>query len=106
MTCSKVIIFEPFAIEDASSVRIENLDAWAAVAFRVVHHLLVRQLRTCNGTTARIADHRGEIADDEHRLMTQILKLPQLSQNDRVAEMNIRTRRIDAEFYAQWAMAA
>ncbi len=55
-----------------------------------------RELRPRYGSSARIADHRGEIADDQHRLMSEILKLPQLSKNQRVTEMKIGTGRINA----------
>ena len=67
-------------------------------------HLFVRQLRPRHGATARIADHRGEIADDENRLMPEILELAQFPQDDRVAEMDVGARRIDAELDPQRAI--
>ena len=54
-----------------------------------------------DGAAARVADHRSEIADDQNRLMTEILKLPQLPEDQRVAEMKIRTGGIDPQFDAQ-----
>ena len=61
----------------------------------------MRQVRPCNGATARVADHSGEIADDENCLVPEVLKLSQFSQNNRVAKVNIRCRRIDAKLDAQ-----
>ncbi len=81
--------------------RIENLEGLLAVTFRIGQHFLVRQVWPRCRSAARIADHSGKIANNEHCLVAEILKLPQFSQNDRVAEMNIRTRWIDTEFHAQ-----
>jgi len=49
----------------------------------------MRQLRPGGGATTGIANHSSEITDDENGLVTQILKLPQLSQDDTVAKMNV-----------------
>jgi hypothetical protein len=59
------------------------------------------QLGSRGGTPTRIAYHSGKIADDENRLVAQILKLPQLSQHDGVSEMNIGGCWIDSQFYPQ-----
>jgi len=39
-------------------------------------------MRPCGRSTAGIADHGGKIANDEDGLVTEILELPQFSQND------------------------
>ena len=49
-----------------------------------------RELRPGHGTSARIADHRGEIADDQNGLMSEILKLPKFPKDQSVTEMKIR----------------
>ena len=49
----------------------------------------MRQLRPGGGSTTGIANHSSEITDDENGLVTQVLKLPQLSQDDTVAKMNV-----------------
>ena len=93
---------KPIAIANRFGAdRIENLEGLLAVTFRIGQHFLVRQVRPRCRSTARITDHSGKIADNKYRLVAEILELAQLSQNDRVAEMNIRTRWIDTEFHAQ-----
>ena len=93
---------EPVAVAHRFCARrIENLERLLAISCRVCHHFLMRQMRPRNGAAARVADHSGEIADDENRLVTEILKLPQFSQNNRVPKMNIGCRRIDPEFDPQ-----
>jgi hypothetical protein len=49
--------------------------------------------------TARVAHQGGEIADNQHSLMTEFLKIAQLSEYDCVSEMNIRTGWINSELY-------
>ena len=61
----------------------------------------MRQVRPCNGATARVANHSGEIADDENCLVPEVLKLSQFSQNDRVPKVNIRCRRVHPKLDAQ-----
>ena len=34
------------------------------------------ELRAGRGAPARVADHRGKVADDQDRLVTEVLKLP------------------------------
>jgi hypothetical protein len=58
-------------------------------------------MRARRGAAAWIANHPGEIADDENSLVTEILKLAQLAQNDGVTQMNIGRRWIDTEFHAK-----
>ena len=56
--------------------------------------LLVAELRTRYRAAAWIADHRGEITDDQDGFVTEILKIPQLLQDHTVTEMDIRCCRI------------
>jgi hypothetical protein len=42
-------------------------------------HLIVGELRPRLRAPGRIADHRGEIADDQNRLVPKVLELPELS---------------------------
>ena len=48
-----------------------------------------------------IADPGGEVADDEHRDVAEVLELAQLAQNDREAEMDVRGGRVDPELHPQ-----
>jgi hypothetical protein len=60
-------------------------------------------MRACCGSTARVANHSSKIPDDENRLMSKILKLPQFAQYDRVPEMDIGRGWIDPKLHPQWA---
>ena len=56
-----------------------------------------RQRRACGVAARRIADQRGEVADDEHHGVTQVLKLPKLPQRHGVAKVQVGCRGIDAQ---------
>ena len=73
---------------------IKNLKRLLAISRRVCDHFLMRQVRPRNGPTARVANHSGKIADDENRLVPEVLKLSQFSQNNRVPKVNIRCGRV------------
>ncbi len=89
---------EPIAVENGPRpLRIEHLEGLCAVAFGVGQHLFVGELRAGGGATARVADHGGEIADDEDRFVAEVLELTQLSQHERVAEVEVGAGRIDSE---------
>ena len=85
---------------------IEDFERLLLKALRVAHHLVVRELRARLRAAGRIADHRGEVADDEDRLVPEVLKLPQLRQRDGEAEVDVRRGRIDAELDVQRAAEA
>ena len=68
------------------------------------HHLVVRELWPSDGSSARIADHRSKITNDEHGFMAQVLELPKFSQDNGVTEMDIGAGRIDTELDAKWAV--
>ena len=89
---------EPFAIEDgARAAGIEDFESLRLEAFGVAHDLVVRKLRARFRAAGGVADHRGEVADDEDGLVAEILKLPELLQRDGEAEVNVRRGGIDAE---------
>src|SRR5207245_5319251 len=52
-------------------------------------------------TPARVANQGSEVADDQHRLVPEVLKLAQLHQRHGVPEMNVRGGRIHPELHAQ-----
>ena len=64
-------------------------------------HLLGAQRRTRHRATRRVPHLGGEVADDEHRLMSEILKLAEFVQNHRMAEVDIRRGRVDTELHPQ-----
>ena len=63
--------------------------------------LRARQGRSGGRPPARVTDQRREIADDEDCVMSEILKLPELRQCDRVAEVDVGRRRIHPQLHAQ-----
>ena len=94
--------FEPFAVRDelrASGV--EHLERLFTIRFGVGQDLLAAELGAGGGAAAGVADHRSKIADNQNCFVTEILKLPQLPENQRVAQMKIRTRGIDPQFDAE-----
>ena len=52
---------------------------------------------------AGVAHARRVVADDQHDDVTQVLELAELLQHDRVAEMDVRRRRVEAQLHAQRA---
>ena len=94
---------EPFAVAaDFGFFRIENFKSLIEVGFCVGFDFFNRQNRARGTASGRIADARRKIADDEHRLVPQILELAQFVENDHVPESQVGTRGIDAEFYAEF----
>src|SRR4051794_29404917 len=59
-------------------------------------------MRPRRGPAAGVAHHAGKVADDKHRLMSEILKLAQLAKDDGMTQMNVGASGVDAEFDAQW----
>ena len=93
---------EPFAVvADFGFFAVEDFVDLREIGLRVGVHLLASERRARFGLAGGIADHRGEIADQENGGVAQILKMLQLAQHDGVAEMNIGRRGIHAEIRAQ-----
>jgi hypothetical protein len=44
---------------------------------------------------AGVADHPGEIADQEHDVVPQVLELAHFVEDDRVPEVQVRRRRVE-----------
>ena len=78
-------------------LRIEHLEGLRAVALRIRENLFVGQLRAGGGAAARVADHGGEIADDEDCFVAEVLELTELAQQKHVAEMEIGACRVDSQ---------
>ena len=93
---------EPAPVEvDHSFLRIENLEDLRLVSFGVLLDLLAGKRRTRGRAARWVADHAGEIADQEDGSVAEILKVLQLAQNHRVAEMQVGSGRVHAELHAQ-----
>ncbi len=80
---------------------IENVERLIEIGFRVGVHLPAGQRRARFGLAGRIADHRGESADQKYRGMAQILEMLQLAHHHGVSEMKIWRSGINAKFYSQ-----
>src|SRR5205085_4808750 len=93
---------EPVSVANCLRARwVENLERLLAIGFGIGHHLLMSQMRPGDRSTARIANHSGEITDDENGLVPGVLKLAQFAQNNGVAEVDVRGRRINPKFYSE-----
>ena len=53
----------------------------------------------------RVADHGGEVADDQHGDVAEILEQAELAQHDREAEVDVGGGRVDPELDPQRAAA-
>ena len=102
ITWSKVIISNHSPLKTVQvRAGIEDLVGLRLKAARIFHHLPMRELRPRLRAPGGIADHRGEIADDQDRLVPEILELAQLGERDGKAEMDIRRGGIDPELHIE-----
>jgi len=91
-------LVEPGRIKhDLGLGRIENLEYLIGVGLGVELDLLFGQRRARGVLAGRIANARGEVANQKLRVMTEILQLTQLVDDHGVTEMQIRRGRIHAE---------
>ena len=100
---------EPLGVEAqlvAARGRREDAERLLLVRPRVAVDLLARQHGPGRRAPARVADARREVADDEDDLVAEVLELAELLQDDRVAEVDVRRRRVEAELHAQLAALA
>ncbi len=65
--------------------------------------LLVGERRAGRVAAGGVADHAGEIADQELHPVTEVLELPQLVDDHRVAEVQVGGGRIEAELHPEGA---
>ncbi len=95
-------LVHPFAVEAKLGLfGIEQLEHLLFVSFGVYIYLLARERRPRHVLARRVADHPCKIADQENDRMPKFLKRLQLSDHDRVTDMNIRSGRVKAELYTQ-----
>src|SRR5439155_818634 len=80
---------------------VEDLEDLLGKGARVRLDLGPGEDRPGGRTPARVANQGREVADDQHRLVPEVLKLAQLLERHRVPEMNVRGGRIHPELHAQ-----
>src|SRR5262249_35058336 len=95
---------EPLRVApDLDPVRrhVEDLADLLDVRRREHVDLFLRELRTGRGTTRRVAEHRGEIADDQHRFVAAVLEQPEPAEHNGATEVDVGRGRVDAELDPQ-----
>ncbi len=63
--------------------------------------LLGGERRAGRRAARRVADPGGEVPDDEHRDVAEVLELAQLAQHDREPEVDVRRGRVDAQLHPE-----
>src|SRR4029079_8429396 len=74
---------------DLRAIFSKHLEDLRLVRLRVLRNLLRRERGTRRIASARVADQSGEIADEKHDVVPQVLELAHLVQHDGVSEMQI-----------------
>ncbi len=88
-------------VHDARLFGVENLRGLLEIRPPVFARLLKGERRARLGAATWVANHPGEVANDEHGLMPQVLKLPQLAEHHRMPDVEIGTARVAAELNSQ-----
>ena len=83
---------------DASLVWIENLEDLVGVRLRVCVDFGRRERWTRRRPAGRVADHSGEVANQENDVVAEVLKLPHLVEQHRVPEVQIRRGGVETGF--------
>ncbi|MPN03965.1 hypothetical protein SDC9_151200 [bioreactor metagenome] len=80
---------------------IQHLVGLIAIGFGVHLDLLGSQRRARGVAARRVADQRGEVADQEDHRMAQVLQLAHLVENNRMPNVDIRCRRVQPQLDTQ-----
>ncbi|GAB4180296.1 MAG: hypothetical protein Fur0032_21200 [Terrimicrobiaceae bacterium] len=81
----------------------EDFEGLFLVTFGIGHDLVMGELGAGGGASAGVADHGGEVANDEDGIVSGILELTEFVENDTVAEVNIWGGGIDTQLDAEGA---
>ncbi len=88
---------EPLGVVDhLGLLRVQHLEGLLGVGLGALEDLLTSGHRAGGAPAGGVADHRGEVADEEDHLVPQLLELAHLVHQHRVAEVQIRARRVEA----------
>jgi hypothetical protein len=89
---------QPFAVEPhRCQRRVQDLVYLRCIGLGIGHNVFARERLAGFGFPGWIADHTGEIADDQEHLMAEFLKLPQLMQDNGVSKMDVRRGWIETK---------
>jgi len=95
-------LLHPGGIErDLGALRVQDPEDLLAVGAGVGLDRLGRERRTGRVLAGRIADHSGEIADQEDDLMAERLEVAQLVDEHRMAEVQVGRGRIEAGLHPE-----
>ena len=86
--------------------RSSTLKAWSWKVFALASISSARQHRPAAVAAAGVADPGRVVADDQHHRVPGLLELRELAQDDHVAEVDVGSRRVDAQLHAQRPPAA
>ena len=103
-TSAKVSLREPLAVAadlQLAGRGVEHLARLLEVGLGVGVDGVVVEHRPGLVAPGGVADLGRVVADDQHRLVAQVLELPHLPQHDRVAEVDVRRRRVQPQLDPQ-----
>ena len=86
---------------EAVGRHVEDAAGLLDVGLRVRVDLFLAQARAGRRLARRVADHRGEVAEDQHRDVAEILEQAQPAQHHGEPEVDVGRRRVDAELDPQ-----
>ena len=88
-------------VTDLGARRVQHQRGLLVIGLGVGLDLLARQRRAGVVAARGVANHRGEIADQEDHLVAEVLQLAHLVQHHGVADVDVRRRRVQAQLDAQ-----
>ncbi len=98
----EVELAQPFGVvADDRAVAVEDAEGLLGVGAGVLLDLLEREHGAGAVLVAGVADERREAADEQYRLVAEVLELAQLAHGDGVAEGEVGRRGVDAEIDAK-----
>ena len=99
-------LVRPFRVEqDLRFFGVQDLEYLVPVALRVGEDLLARERRPGLVLPRGVADHAGEVPDQELHLVAQLLEMPQLVDHHGVPQVEVGGRRVEPELDPQLAPA-
>jgi hypothetical protein len=88
-------------VVDDRAVAVEHGVHLALIGAGVLLDLAAAELRTGGLLPRGIADHPGEVADQEDHPMSEVLEMPHLAQQHRVTEVQVRRGRVEPGLHHQ-----